>query len=253
MKMLDAPGLNGGVSSISGIFENSGPIGGIWGDPFFEKKEYGRKKIVSASFDPTTGQCGVCSGCHLGGGGGGGGGGVGGAVEPAGAFFFVADQAFLSGLLPAAADGCVTVMRQEFGSLGELCDMFIEYTRGCVIPAGSVILVSSLTHLADVGISAYAADLCAFASKITRVFQGSITVLPGLPYPPAGVADPGLVRELMILLEWSAKVTAVVVVGGGGTVLEQCYLELKGHFMEVGTGNVQAEYGVRYRLPSSFN
>jgi hypothetical protein len=111
------------------------------------------------------------------------------------------------------AGGCVTVMRQEFGSLGELCDMFIEYTRGCVIPAGSVILVSSLTHLADVGISAYTADLCAFATKISRVFQGGITVLPGLPYPPAGVADPGLVRDLMILLEWSAKVSGV---GGGG-------------------------------------
>jgi hypothetical protein len=110
MKMLDAPGLNGGVSSISGIFENSGPTGRIWGGPFFEKKNYGKKKIISASFDPTTGQCGICSGCHLGGGDYGG--GMGGASgELAGAVFFVADQAFLSGLLPAVAGGCMTVMR----------------------------------------------------------------------------------------------------------------------------------------------
>jgi hypothetical protein len=76
MKMLDAPGLNGGVFGISGILENSGPNGGIWGGPFFEKKDYGKKKIVSASFDPTTGQCGSCSGYHFGGGGDGGGAGA---------------------------------------------------------------------------------------------------------------------------------------------------------------------------------
>jgi hypothetical protein len=141
-------------------------------------------------------------------------------------------------------------MRQEFGSLGELCDMFIEYTSGGVIPAGSVILMSSLTHLADVGISAYVADLCVCATRISRIFQGGITVLSGLPYPPAGIAETGLVGDLMVLLDWSAKVTAVVG-RGGGPVLERCFLELKGYFLELGSGNVQANHCIRYRLPAS--
>jgi hypothetical protein len=74
--------------------------------------------------------------------------------------FIVSDQGFPPGLVPASG-GCVIVMRQEYGSINELCDMFIEHTRGCIIPAGSIVMLSSLTHLADVGVGAYTEDLCA--------------------------------------------------------------------------------------------
>jgi hypothetical protein len=61
MRMLEAPGLNGGTSSISSAIEQSRPSGGLWGDAFHVKKDFGRKSIIHLSFDPTTGQCGSCS------------------------------------------------------------------------------------------------------------------------------------------------------------------------------------------------
>jgi hypothetical protein len=90
--------------------------------------------------------------------------------------FIVADQGFPPGLVPASG-GCVIVMWQEYGIITELCNMFIEYTRGCVIPAGSIVILSSLTHLADVGISAYTEDLCSGHARINRVFRGGLIFL----------------------------------------------------------------------------
>jgi hypothetical protein len=57
-KMLDAPGLIGGARSISGAINSSGPNGGAWSrSTYFEKKDFGRKKLISLSFDPTTFKC----------------------------------------------------------------------------------------------------------------------------------------------------------------------------------------------------
>jgi hypothetical protein len=105
--------------------------------------------------------------------------------------FIVADQGFPPGLV-LASGGCVIVMRQEYGSVNELCDMFIESTHGCVIPAGSIVMLSSLTHLADVGISAYTEDLCSGYAKINRVFRGGLVVLPGLVFPPLADSSSGI-------------------------------------------------------------
>jgi hypothetical protein len=76
-KMLEASGPNGDTSSISPAIRFTGPCGGEWGEPFWQKKDFGRKKIVTLSFDPTTGNCGVCDDEHLVCGSAGGGGGRG--------------------------------------------------------------------------------------------------------------------------------------------------------------------------------
>jgi hypothetical protein len=111
------------------------------------------------------------------------------------------------------------------------------------------VLISSLTHLADVGISAYIEDLCSSHAKLNRIFRGGLTVLPGIPIPPAAFTDPGLIRDLFILLDWSALSTSVV--EGGEPVLVKVYRETKRVLMEAGTGTVQANGGVRYRFPTS--
>jgi hypothetical protein len=63
LKMLKAPGLFGGVFSISGAVENARPDGGTWGSPYYEKKDFGRKRILSLSFDPSTFKC-SCKNSH---------------------------------------------------------------------------------------------------------------------------------------------------------------------------------------------
>jgi ribosome-associated protein YbcJ (S4-like RNA binding protein) len=141
-------------------------------------------------------------------------------------------------------------MRQEYGSINELCDVFIEHTRGCVIPAGSIVMLSSLTHLADVGVSAYTEDLCAGYAKINRVFRGGLVVLPGLVFPPpGGFVDPGLIRDIFLLMNWSKSVSKVV--EGGGAVIESCFNDMMALYQRTGTGIEQAYTGARYRLPVS--
>jgi hypothetical protein len=46
VRMLEAPGLNGGTCSISSAIEQARPNGGLWGDAFLTKKDYGRKAIL---------------------------------------------------------------------------------------------------------------------------------------------------------------------------------------------------------------
>jgi hypothetical protein len=64
------------------------------------------------------------------------------------------------------------MVRMEYCSPFELVELFLRITRGCNIPAGSVIFLGSLTHLADAGITAYLDDLGRAATKLVRVFQG---------------------------------------------------------------------------------
>jgi hypothetical protein len=74
-------------------------------------------------------------------------------------------------------------------------------------------------------------------------------ILPGLPFPPGSFQDAGLVRNLAELLAWSSRASKIV--EGGEPVLVDCYQDLLGLLSDSGAGNAQADYGVRYRLPTS--
>jgi hypothetical protein len=128
---------------------------------------------------------------------------------------------------------------------------FLDLTRGCRIPAGSVVLISSLTHLADVGLGAYAEDIGRAASKIGRVFQGGLVSLPGLIIPPQQISDPVLTRQLFDVIEWSKTVSKLS--AGGHIILDSCLGKLAALLKVSGTGGEQAEYGARYRLPGSLS
>jgi hypothetical protein len=141
----------------------------------------------------------------------------------------------------------VGVIRLECGSIMELVNLFLDLTRGCSIPAGSALLVGSLTHLADTGLGAYAADLSDAAARIGRIFQGGIVFLPGLIVPPGGIEDPVLTEELFDVLMWSKKVAKVI--NGGPTVMDSCFGELETLLRGVGAVGGQAAPGGRLRLP----
>jgi hypothetical protein len=130
--------------------------------------------------------------------------------EPLPGIFVLADQSFPAAVLPGSGGGCLGVIRLECGSILELVNLFLDLTRGCSIPAGTVLLVASLTHLADTGISAYAVDLSNAAAKIGRIFQGGIVFLSGLIVPPGSIEDPVLTKELFDVIAWSKKVAKVV-------------------------------------------
>jgi hypothetical protein len=149
--------------------------------------------------------------------------------------------------LEPEGSGCILVIRLEFGSPIELVDLLLDLTRGCQIPAGSVVLLASLSHLADVGLAAYAADLNFAATKLTRALRGGVIVLPGLVFPAAKIVEPMIVRGLADLLAWSAE--AALVPDGATPVLRLCYRELGDLLVSSGDGDAQTNYGVRLRLP----
>jgi hypothetical protein len=144
---------------------------------------------------------------------------------------------------------CLAVVRQEFGTLNELVDIFFDLSRCCRIPAGSVVLISSLSHLVDVGLDAYAADLNNAIMRLDRVFSGGLIVLPGLFFPPAKVECGMTIRLLANILSWSAVVARVT--AGGDPVIFQGFTDLRDLIINLGTGDEQARYGTRHRLPDT--
>jgi hypothetical protein len=163
--------------------------------------------------------------------------------------FVISDQAFPPGLITVPGTGCVCIIRQEWASPYELTDLFLELTEGCNIPAGSTVLVASLTHLADVGLSAYAEDISKAATRLMRTFQGGIFVLPGIIIPPEKTGDPVLTRAIVDYIAWAKTVAKIL--PNGGQILDSCFGELMEHLLASGTGDEQAPCGARCRLPKA--
>jgi hypothetical protein len=150
--------------------------------------------------------------------------------------------------IAAAGSACVSVIRQEYCSLDRLVELFLAITKGCSIP----VLISSLTHLADVGVKAYASDLASANAKLGRIFQGGIVVLPGLIFWPVSINDPMITRALADIFLWSVTCNSLIK-GGGGPVLSGCFSKLCDLLIEKGSGDAQNLYSVRLRLPKNLN
>jgi hypothetical protein len=63
-------------------------------------------------------------------------------------------------VIPVEGDGdCFKIIQVENASLSDLTMVFLAALEGFTVPAGTVILISSVSHLAAVGTAAYAEDL----------------------------------------------------------------------------------------------
>jgi hypothetical protein len=84
--------------------------------------------------------------------------------------FVLADHCFPAAL-PAEGEGdCIKVLCIENASLIELADAFLEATRGFVMPVGLVLVLTSVSKLAEVGTAKYAADFVAARSRLLAAF-----------------------------------------------------------------------------------
>jgi hypothetical protein len=84
----------------------------------------------------------------------------------------------------------------------ELVDTFIELTKGFVIPAGSVLLVCSASHLAGIGTEAYAAEIDIAKTKLQKIMGTGVNMLHGLPILFKGTCNLALIRGLMDIEHW---------------------------------------------------
>ena len=62
--------------------------------------------------------------------------------------FVLADQHFPAILLTTEDGECIKIIRSEDGNLAELANAFLEIIKGFAVPAGSQVLLSSLSQLA---------------------------------------------------------------------------------------------------------
>jgi hypothetical protein len=121
--------------------------------------------------------------------------------------FVLADQNFPAAL-PVEENGeCVKILRIENCSITELVEAFLELTRGYVVPAGTVVMLSSASHLAEVGITAYATEFVSARGKLRSVFGGGLEIIHGLPVPLSGIESISCIRALCDMIDWLTLVS----------------------------------------------
>ena len=122
--------------------------------------------------------------------------------------FVVTDQNFPA-VVPVEGNGeCFKIIRIEDGTLSELVDFFLEITKGFTVPAGSVVILSSASFLAWVGVETYAAEFVKTSKTLTHQFGEGVICLHGIPILLGGTTDPTISNSLAIINRWSSIINA---------------------------------------------
>ena len=113
--------------------------------------------------------------------------------------------AFLMSVPPVfpsfTAHWCLHILRLEDGSLADLTNIFLETIQPFSVPAGSIVLIHSLSHLAWVGTAAYAEDLVRARQRICGTYRSGILTMHRLPMPLSGSTDSNLANDLSAVFE----------------------------------------------------
>ena len=122
------------------------------------------------------------------------------------AVFVLADQSFPA-CLPTGGEGeCLKILRLEDGNLSDLVNIFLETVKQFVVPAGSIVLLHSISHLAWAGPAAYSEDFVRARQQIYAVYRSRLTVIGGLPLLANGCTDTNLVQDLATVSIWMETV-----------------------------------------------
>jgi len=205
----------------------------------FERHVFERKSNVTLSFDPMSMQCVLClaRGPHD----------VVNCSERS--VFVLSDQSFPAVLPSTTGKDCLKIVRVENGSLWDLVNTFLDVTRGHSVPKGSLLVLASAVHLADVGTACYISDLQKAMGKLSSVFRGGVVVLPGISICLSGTDDPSLIRSLAELYTWLSSGQSE------SSSLSSCYGQVINQLRSdshMASGS-QAEYVSRLVLPVSLS
>jgi len=116
--------------------------------------------------------------------------------------FVLSDQNFPPAV-PCSTGECMKIIRIENGKLAELVNVLLDVTgRGSILPAGSVVLIFSASHLLMTGLAGYVTDMACEIEKIERIFRGGVVAVPGVPVFIGGNSDSSLTRSLLEFESW---------------------------------------------------
>ena len=153
-----------------------------------------RKQNISFSFNPATMSCDSCSLMHP----------VLSESVPgtgSGDVFALTDQNFPPAL-PTGDGRCIRVIRVENGSVIELAEAFLGTVSGWPVRVGTVVMISSATRLAQLGLAGYAEEFVRATRMISASLARSVTVKAGPPVLLGGTDDPALLRSLFEFNSW---------------------------------------------------
>jgi len=141
--------------------------------------------------------------------------------------FILSDQHFPACLRPVDKGECLKILRVEDASLELLVKKFVNSVRGQVIPAGTVVLVCSLSHLQAVGLEAYCADVARVTNLIWQKFKSDVTTLHGLPIVNVELTDKILINNMVNCHRWYVSVLPkrARYIHNAATVLYKNYLQ----------------------------
>ena len=160
--------------------------------------------------------------------------------------FVLADQNYPAAL-PSYTNGakCMKILRIEGAKLDELVEKFLCITTGWRLPQGCLILIGSLSHLAEAGLAAYTQDLCSAVAKLTEGLRRAANIAPVPFILCETIMDPALIRSIVELYAWIGTCLSSV----EGTSASAFRASLEGLNFN-GTGLVQPDYTCRHRLPT---
>jgi hypothetical protein len=129
------------------------------------------------------------------------------ALDASPVCFLLSDQCFPP-IIPVEGDGeCVKIFRIEDGTICELIDAFLALTKGFSVPAGSVVVLTSASHLARVSTAAFARDFVREGGRLVNAMGGGIELVHGFPILLSGTDDAALIRSLTDLQHWLGHIS----------------------------------------------
>ncbi len=112
-------------------------------------------------------------------------------------------------VIPVEGDGeCFKILQVENASLSDLTTVLLAALEGFAVPAGAVVLISSISHLAAVGAAAYSEDLVRAYRAVHAVYGSGITVLHGIPFLLSGLHCYSTIRSWLEIDAWYANMTS---------------------------------------------
>ena len=160
------------------------------------------------------------------------------------------DQNFPA-ILPRQGEGqCLKIVRVEGASMVDLVEEFVDLARRNMACEGSVLLLGSVSHLADVGTTEYALDLARASRRIQYMLGDSIRVLPLPTMLMGGCNDQGVIRAIFEVYGWLDSISGQ----GGSGPFPKISLKKAADIMLVnGVGEPQRLAHTRIMMPTSLD
>jgi hypothetical protein len=136
---------------------------------------------------------------------------------------------------------CLAIMRIEHGDLHELADLFFSLIDIYKIHRGTIILLTSVSHLAQSSLDAYAADMANIITRIKGRLSGTVEAFPIAPLLLGGCEDQSLTRAIFDSCLWLKAIPGYLFVGYTDAIISAMLAD--------GTGGAQPAYRAHHRLP----